>query len=56
MEALRLDVNEVRELVNSNEPGEKSGEKVVQVDSFKRLQEKVKSHGDLLTKLKSRDA
>ena len=48
-------MNEVRELVHSGETSEKSGEKIVQVDSFKRLQDKVKAHGDLLTKLKGRE-
>ena len=48
-------MNEVRELVQSGETSEKSAEKMVQVDSFKRLQDKVKTHGDLLTKLKGRE-
>ena len=54
LEALRIDVEEVKELVHNVEHIEKPT-KMVQPDSFKRLQEKVKDHGDLLSKLKGRD-
>ena len=54
LEALRIDVEEVKELVHNVEQNEKPT-KMVQPDSFKRLQEKVKDHGDLLSKLKGRD-
>ena len=54
LEALRLDVGEVKGLVQNVEHVDKPA-KMVQPDSFKRLQEKVKDHGDLLTKLKGKD-
>ena len=54
LEALRVDIGEVKELVHQVEPEEKPT-KSVNLDSFKRLQDKVKSHGDLLTRLKNRE-
>ena len=54
LEALRLDVGEVKGLVQNVEQIDKPT-KMVQPDSFKRLQEKVKDHGDLLSKLKGKD-
>ena len=54
LEALRLDVGEVKGLVQNVEQIDKPT-KMVQPESFKRLQEKVKDHGDLLSKLKGKD-
>lgn len=51
LDSLRMDLGQVKQLVQKLEPGEKPG-KMVQPDSFKRLQDKVKDHGELLTKLK----
>ena len=47
-----MDVGQVKQVVQKLELNEKPN-KMVQHDSFKRLQDKVKDHGDLLTKLKN---
>ena len=54
LEALRTDIEEVKDLVQNVEQEEKPS-KTVNLESFKRLQDKVKSHGDLLTRLKNRE-
>ena len=52
MESLQLEVSQVKDLIQQSETTEK-GSKQIQMESFRRLQEKVKDHGDLLTKLKN---
>ena len=54
LEALKVDMEEVKDLVQNVEQEEKPS-KTVNLDSFKRLQDKVKSHGDLLTRWKNRE-
>ena len=43
-----MDMGQLKEMVQGNETIEKSV-KTVKVDSFKRLQEKVQRHGELLS-------
>ena len=53
-----MDLGQVKQLVQKLEPVEKSSEKLgkmIQPESFRRLQEKVKGHGELLTKIKNMD-
>ena len=52
MDSLQLEVSQVKELVQNSETSEKSS-KQIPMDSFRRLQDKVKDHGDLLSKLKN---
>lgn len=52
LESLKCDVGQVKQMVQKLELTEKPG-KMVQLESFKRLQDKVKDHGELLTKLKN---
>ena len=54
MESLQLEVSQVKDLVQQAETSDKAP-KQIQMESFRRLQEKVKDHGDLLTKLKNID-
>ena len=54
LEALQVDMGQVKRLIQNWEPNEK-GNKKVPVESFKRLQDKVQNHGELLTRLKNQD-
>ena len=54
MESLQTDFSQVKDLVQQAETGEKAS-KQIPMESFRRLQEKVKDHGELLTKLKNGD-
>ena len=49
MENIQAEMKSVKTLIGKMDHGDK---KQVAVDSFKRLQEKVKGHGEALSKLK----
>ena len=51
LEALHSDMTKVKRLVQNLELTDKSG-RAIDYDSFKRLQEKVKRHGDFMMDLK----
>lgn len=52
LESLQIDLAQVKQGVHKLESNDKPG-KTIQLESFKRLQDKVKDHGDLLTKMKN---